>query len=219
MAVVDHNYQFIYADVGSEGRASDGGIWKKCTLFADLQDPANPLNIPDPAPMVGYDGNLPFFLVGDDAFKMSTGLMKPYSQSKLSKKQRIYNYRISRARHIVENAFGIMSSKFRVFLKQIDLSPNNVDNAILAGVVLHNFCRQKCGVNYLQPQSLDVEDDDHNIVAGTWRNEAGLLESVHGTRGMNASWAAKGMRDKLANFFLTPEGEVSWQYRLALADQ
>lgn len=219
MAVVDHNYQFIYADVGSEGRASDGGIWKKCTLFADLQDPTNPLHIPGPAPLDGYDGNLAHFFVGDDAFKMSTGLMKPYPLTKLSKKQRIFNYRISRARRIVENAFGILSSKFRLFLKQIDLAPKNVDNAILAGVVLHNFCRQKCGSKYLQPQALDVEDPDHNIVPGNWRNEAGVLESLHGTRGMNSSLAAKGMRDKLADYFLTTQGEVTWQYRLALADQ
>lgn len=59
MAVMDHNYQFIYTDVGSEGRASDGGIW---TLFADLQDTNNPLNIPGPGPVAGYDGNLPHFL-------------------------------------------------------------------------------------------------------------------------------------------------------------
>jgi hypothetical protein len=42
--------------------------------------------------------------------------MKPYATdlNKASLK-RVFNYRISRARHIVENAFGLLESVFRIF--------------------------------------------------------------------------------------------------------
>ena len=32
LAVVGPNYEGLYADVGTNGRVSDGGIWSKCSL-------------------------------------------------------------------------------------------------------------------------------------------------------------------------------------------
>ena len=36
LALVDSDYQFIYFDLGAEGRANDASIWKKSSLFKNL---------------------------------------------------------------------------------------------------------------------------------------------------------------------------------------
>jgi len=52
-----------------------------------------------------------------------------------------------------------------------------------------------------------------DIVPGEWRNEDN--EGFQGLAPSNAHRATRrayNQRDLLANFFLTPEGEVPWQY-------
>jgi hypothetical protein len=64
-----------------------------------------------------------YVLVGEDAFPLMENLMKPLSHRTLKKEEAIYNYRLSRARRIVENAFGILSCRFRILLREINVSP------------------------------------------------------------------------------------------------
>ena len=49
LAVVDANYKFIYIDVGCNGRISDGGVFKNCSLFNAMEN--NTLQIPPPEPL------------------------------------------------------------------------------------------------------------------------------------------------------------------------
>lgn len=77
-ALVDANYNFLYVDVGGQGRISDGGIFKNSSLYKKLQN--NDLNLPEPEPLL--DGNqreIPYFFVGDEAFALADTLMKPFS--------------------------------------------------------------------------------------------------------------------------------------------
>ncbi|KAJ8937644.1 hypothetical protein NQ318_002158 [Aromia moschata] len=53
--------------------------------------------------------------------------------------ERIFNYRLSRARRVVENVFGILSSVFRIFRKPILLEPPRVTEITMTCVLLHNF--------------------------------------------------------------------------------
>ena len=69
--------------------------------------------------------------------------MKPFSHKDMLVERRIYNYRLSRARRVVENAFGIMANRFRVFLTTIALAPHKVDELVLAACVLHNYLRDE----------------------------------------------------------------------------
>jgi hypothetical protein len=58
-----------------------------------------------------------------------------------SSPERIFNYRLSRARRIIDTVFGTLSSKFRVLLKTITLHPDEVESVVLSGVYLDNFLR------------------------------------------------------------------------------
>ena len=61
------------------------------------------MNVPLPVPLPGCIHPVSFSSVGDDAFPLHNNLMKPYPLRNLSSDQRIFNYRLSRARRVVEN--------------------------------------------------------------------------------------------------------------------
>lgn len=215
MALVNAKYEFIFVDVGAEGKASDGGVWKKTSLFDYLEDPENHLNFPAPCVVQGIRDPIPFYFVADDAFALGGNLLKPYSMQGISARNRIFNYRLSRSRMVVENAFGILSTRFRIFRKEITMHPNGAEKIVLACTVLHNFLRRKCGASYMPQRSVDQEEEDHSVVNGLWRNEP-PLPSIEPTRIKNHSKYAGSVRNRMADYFLQKEGEVPWQYALAL---
>ena len=73
----------------------------------------------------------PYVIVADDAFPMTQNIMKPYPGKDLTVKQRIFNYRLSRARRTVENAFGIMASRFCIFRRPIIGKTRNIDYIVM----------------------------------------------------------------------------------------
>lgn len=91
----------------------DGGVFSSSYLGRALENDS--LNIPEPRTLQRTNQKFPFVLVGDEAFPLKEYLMKPYAKTSLGEKQRVANYRISRARRQVENVFRICASRFRIF--------------------------------------------------------------------------------------------------------
>jgi hypothetical protein len=106
MALVDSNYRFLYVDAGRNGQCSDGGVFAECSLRKALEK--KNLGVPDSTPLPNATEPMPYAIVADEAFPLRTWLMKPFPRRGLTHQQRIYNYRLSRARRVVENAFGIL---------------------------------------------------------------------------------------------------------------
>jgi len=63
----------------------------------------NPRHMPLPNDNAKY---MPFVIVGDEAFAWSEHVLRPYQNRNLSVQQRIHNYGLTRARRMVERAFG-----------------------------------------------------------------------------------------------------------------
>ncbi|KAH7965504.1 hypothetical protein HPB49_008490 [Dermacentor silvarum] len=164
MAVVDSECKYMLIYVGAEGRLSDGGTFKNSGFGRALTH--GQLDIPSLGRLPGTSTNAPYVFVGDEAFQLRKDFMRPFPARHLSDEKRIFNYRLSRARRCVENAFGITAARWRVLLRTINLQPENVDFVVKAACVLHNF------LTIYNPQAHqfpDREDSYGNVVAGNWR--------------------------------------------------
>jgi DDE superfamily endonuclease len=136
MALVDADYKFTYVDEGSNGRISDGGVFKACSLYDMMVK--HTANWPGSCKLPRTDDMCTFHIVADDVFPLRDDVMKPYPFQSCTASQRIFNYHLSHARRVVENSFGILASQFRVFTKPISVDIANVNKIVLACCSLHN---------------------------------------------------------------------------------
>lgn len=211
-AVVDANYNFVFVDAGCQGRISDGGVFKNSQLNKKLEK--GELSLPPAEQLNGRHRSIPYFFIGDDAFALTENVMKPFPGTPLKgTPQRIYNYRICRARRVVENVFGIASSVFRVLRKPILLEPEKAQLIVMAVAHLHNFLRKRpSSVNiYTPPGTFDYESDGL-LTEGNWRQPDHDMTSFLPIRNLprRACRTAQEMREELAEYFCN-EGRVEWQ--------
>lgn len=136
-AVVDHNYIFRDVMVGWPGSVHDARVLANSQLYRKVTN-GTLLNTNS----IHILGTQVFpFLIGDSAYPLSNWLIKPFAHnSTLSTKQRTFNYMVSRARIVCENAFGRLKGRWRRLLKQNDMDIDNVPRVVLACCILHNVC-------------------------------------------------------------------------------
>ena len=111
-AVADANYKFLFVDIGANGSCADSGIFKLTNIYKAIID--GTAGLPGPQHLPNDDSDVPYFFIGDDAFGLRPWMMKPHPIRGLTKEKRIFNYRLSRARRVVENAFGILAQRFTI---------------------------------------------------------------------------------------------------------
>ena len=207
MAVVDFDYKFTFVDVGCQGRIGDAGVFQNSDFYNALE--TNTLNIPGPTQLPGSDVVSPYVFVADEAFPLKTYMMKPFARRGLNTTERVFNYRLSRARRIVENAFGILAARFRVFRAPMEVAPEKVKCIVLAATVLHNFLRTKSQQSITEGTTTSQfqEDLDDEI------NKSLGMRHMRPCVAKNVSRDAKTVRTKLAEYF-SAEGQVSWQWKM-----
>lgn len=208
LALVDSNYEFLFVEAGANGRVSDGGVFAN-SKFAD-KFTEKKLRIPEWRQLPNSTSSAPYVIVADDAFPLKENIMKPYGGNQIESDRRIFNYRLSRARRIVENAFGILSSRFRILLTTMNLSPEKASKITITCCYLHNFLKRNNSSNYLSG-SVDVENvTSGETRGGSWRADALHLLAAERTSTRNPSELAKKVRDNFCAYF-NNEGSVPWQ--------
>ena len=65
--------------------------------------------------------------------------MKPYSRIILDRSKAIFNYRLSRARRVVECTFGICASEWRILDKAIEAKVGTAVEIVKCIALLHNI--------------------------------------------------------------------------------
>lgn len=194
MAVADSDYRFVHVDIGAYGSECDPSVFKESSLWKSIENQS--LELPKDRPLPGTENpNVPYFLVGDEAFGLHRHLMRPYGGKQLTVQKRLYNYRHCRARRYVECTFGILSNKWMIFHRPLNVHVNFAVDIVKACVVLHNYVRARDG--YSVEDTLTVqglhEMPSNNLIP-------------QGGRGANV------VRNVLSDYFTTPAGSVPWQW-------
>ena len=172
MVLAGPNYEVVWCNVGMNGRVSDGGVWNRSCLGQTVENNVSDLNFSSPERLPHRTMDCPYVIIGDDAFALKPNLMKPFLQQDLYMQSRVCNYRVSRARRVVENVFGILANRWRVFGYPICLKPSNVELIAVPAITLHNWliiggCRHA----YAPHALADHIDPTGRIVPGSWRDD------------------------------------------------
>jgi len=205
MALADANCCFAMVDIGAEGRRSDGGIFHESELKYQLEN--NYLKLPKATSISEKDPRLPYVIVADEAFALTPYMLRPYPRScNLNIKKKIFNYRLSRARRVIECAFGILTSKWRILRKPIATSVNNAILIVQATVCLHNFLM-------LKDLSLPIEQRTYSVI--TPEQDRNCNQTLHSFESVgNNIFNGTTVRDLFAQYFYTT-GAIPQQWTKA----
>ena len=136
-AVVDHEYKFMNTYVGWPGSVHDARILANSEVY--IKGEAGELLPRGTQCINGID--IPVMILGDPAYPLLSWLMKPYSVSgTFRRKQRHFNYRLSRTCIVVECAFGHLKGRWRCLMKRNDSDLMFMPTLVNACCVLHNLC-------------------------------------------------------------------------------
>ena len=152
MALVDAKYRFIWGSCGFPGNSHDSIILQSTTLWSDIKDGKL---LPNSCQRE-QNAFIPPLILGDSAFPFESFLMKPYTNAMVAKQQRYFNYRLSRARMVIEGAYGQLKGRWRFLLRKSESNLHETKIATLACMVLHNICLDQ---GETLPSNLDVSFD------------------------------------------------------------
>ena len=135
--VVDAQYKFISIDVGGYGHQHDSTTFHNSSFYHALKN--RTIILPEDDELPNSDIILPyFFFIGDGAYPLTEYLMKPYPGKNLHAHKRAFNNRLSRARMVVECAFGQVKQRWRIFNTTIGLNPEKCELVVKVTCILHN---------------------------------------------------------------------------------
>lgn len=198
MAVVDANYNFIYIDVGAYGKECDSAVFKETEFWKRII--GDKLNIPPPKQLPGADSELPYVFVADEAFALHQHLLRPFGGHQLDSIKKNFNYRLTRARRYVECAFGILSNKWRILHRPLNVSTDTAVSIVKTCCLLQNIINKVESIHNVTENASEYVRSSNNALCN--------LPRSHSSRG---NVKANMIRNKYAEYFMSPAGRVHWQ--------
>ncbi|XP_067270852.1 putative nuclease HARBI1 [Pseudorasbora parva] len=159
-AVCDHQGRFIDTYVGWPGSVHDARVLRHSPLYRRSV-------YPPPGHFILADGGYP-------CLQHPLPLITPYRRPVQGVGAQRFNLHHSRARSIIERAFGMMKTRFRaIFLHALEVHHTFVPHVITACAILHNICLEVGDI--MGPE--DEHEDDQDVA----EDEGGQdLETVSG---------------------------------------
>ena len=137
-AVVDCKYLYRDVVIGWPGSVHDARVFSNSSIFKK----GNEGNLfPDDLTKEIGGVEISPFLVADPAYPLLPWALKGFPRNDdQTRRERVFNYRLSRARMTVENTFGRWKGRFIRFRKCVDMEVPALVNVVLASCILHNIC-------------------------------------------------------------------------------
>uniref|UniRef100_A0A3Q2YV74 DDE Tnp4 domain-containing protein n=1 Tax=Hippocampus comes TaxID=109280 RepID=A0A3Q2YV74_HIPCM len=175
-SVVDRSNRFIDIFIGWPGSVHDARVFANSPLYQNRT--SGSLFWGDERDIGGVP--VPLVLLGDAAYPLSTWLMKPFSDNgRLTQPQKEFNYKHSRARMVVENAFGRLKGRWRILLKTQDTHLVNLKNIVAACCTLHNLERGRDGVMFMCAHVCDIILCSNTVKKKTgWPPLASMFDAI-----------------------------------------
>jgi len=175
-------------------------------LYALLEE--NSLEVPLPEAVGDKGPVLLYVIVANEAFALKNYMMRPYCRNQnLDERKKIFNYRLSRARCVIESAFGILVAKWKIYRKPIIASLTLGRNIVKATCCLHNLiisCESEHKYYSIsKPTDVHVTSDD--------------LCNLTDKRCYPRKNVAN-IRDTFAAYF-EEDGAIPWQWEKALQNE
>ncbi|XP_053990523.1 uncharacterized protein LOC128882795 [Hylaeus volcanicus] len=159
--------------------------------------------------------------VSDGGVIVNTMFMKKLLENKLdlpTAEPVIHCETLLKARRIIENSFGILANRFRIFHTTINLQVDNIDKVVLACCVLDNFLRINCSHTYTSNDVFDVEDTSNGtITPGLRTGSDNLLNLQNGSNRYHTA-EPKEIREQFKIYF-NNHGKVNWQHAMVSNNQ
>ncbi|KAI2648030.1 hypothetical protein H4Q32_024214 [Labeo rohita] len=142
-AITDHRGKFLDIFVGYPGSVHDARVLRNSPVYVGSL-------YPPPGKCILGDGGYP-------CLSAPICLIIPYREPVQNPVQARFNSKHSRARNIIEKAFGMMKTRWRsIFFKALEISPAFVPEVVACCAVLHNLA-------LLNGDIVEAEDEeDHD---------------------------------------------------------
>lgn len=148
-AICDHKGKFLDVFAGFPGSVHDARVLKHSPIYYQRL-------YPPPGWCIVGDGGYP-------CLSQPIKLMTPYRHPLHTPIQQAFNHHLSKARCVVERAFGVLKTRWRsIFLKALEIDPLYAPEVVACCTVLHNICLNNGDI--MDPDETDDSVDEDEAV-------------------------------------------------------
>ena len=133
-------------------------------------------------------------------------MMKPFP-SQLNEDGKVFNYRQSRGRRVIENTFRISRARWRILGRTIKATVKNFKRYLLVIIALHNYLRRPENASYCPTDSVDFKNSSGIDKPGEWRSVVvkvvGCSRELPNVRGSKSRQDLLDLRSGIKDCFKT----------------
>lgn len=174
---------------GISFRTADGGTFAASHLYNAIINKS--LETSNDTYLPNSNVKVPFVFVADEAYLLTPLMIRPYSRRSLNTRIQLFNEHLSKARCCVVCVFGILTMKWRLLTKEMEVNIQTAKLVIETMCLLHNVV-------------IDIEKIyDYYDIYDTNENKRNLVKNM---RYNNMKNQAKEFRNKFTTFFVNKHG-------------